>query len=42
MSNKSMFTIGEFMQESGVSVRTLRYYDSLGLLKPSDYTEGGT
>ncbi len=29
------------MQKSGVSIRTLRYYDSIDLLKPSDYTEGG-
>src|SRR5690606_40021452 len=25
---------------TGLSVRTLRYYDEIGLLKPSDYTEG--
>lgn len=37
----SIFTIGEFAHESGVSVRTLRYYDSIGLLIPSDYSEGG-
>ena len=41
MLNKDIFTIGEFVQKSGVSVRTLRYYDSIGLLKPSDYTDGG-
>lgn len=41
MSDKDIFTIGEFMQKSGVSIRTLRYYDSIDLLKPSDYTEGG-
>lgn len=41
MSEKEIFTIGEFMQKSGVSIRTLRYYDSIDLLKPSDYTEGG-
>ncbi|WP_342511927.1 MerR family transcriptional regulator [Sporosarcina sp. FSL K6-1522] len=41
MSGKGIFSIGEFMQKSGVSIRTLRYYDSLDLLKPSDYTEGG-
>src|SRR4051794_27309530 len=29
------------MKKSGVSIRTLRYYDSIDLLKPSDYTEGG-
>src|SRR5699024_6604797 len=41
MSDKDIFTIGEFMQESGVSIRTLRYYDSIDLIKPSDYTAGG-
>ena len=41
MADKYIFTIGEFMQKSGVSIRTLRYYDSIDLLKPSDYTEGG-
>ena len=41
MSGEVLFTIGEFMQKSGVSIRALRYYDSIDLLKPSDYTEGG-
>ena len=41
MLDKALFTIGELMQSSGVSIRTLRYYDSIDLLKPSDYTEGG-
>ncbi|MGE7999703.1 MerR family transcriptional regulator [Lysinibacillus sp. NPDC093190] len=41
MSGKGIFTIGALVQKSGVSIRTLRYYDSIGLLKPSDYTEGG-
>lgn len=41
MSKSGAFTIGEFMQKSGVSIRTLRYYDDIDLLKPSDYTEGG-
>jgi DNA-binding transcriptional MerR regulator len=41
MLGKGIFSIGEFMQKSGVSIRTLRYYDSIDLLKPSDYTEGG-
>lgn len=38
---KGIFTIGELVQKSGVSIKTLRYYDSIDLLKPSDYTEGG-
>ena len=33
--------IGELAHSSGVSVRTLRHYDSIGLLKPSTLTEAG-
>lgn len=36
-----MFHINEFKKLSGVSVRTLRYYDEMGLLKPVSKTEGG-
>lgn len=38
---KIVYTIGEFAQKANVSIRTLRYYDNIGLLKPSDYSEGG-
>ena len=31
----------EFAQKASVSVRTLRYYDKVGLLSPSTYTESG-
>ena len=34
-------TVHEVSKLSGVSIRTLQYYDSIGLLKPSDYTESG-
>ena len=33
--------IGELARVSGVSVRTLRHYDSIGLLRPSGTTEAG-
>lgn len=36
-----MFHINEFKKLSSVSVRTLRYYDKIGLLKPVSKTEGG-
>lgn len=36
-----MMTVNEVSKLTGVSVRTLQYYDSIDLLKPSDYTEAG-
>ena len=36
-----MMTVKEVSKLTGVSVRTLQYYDSIGLLKPSGYTEAG-
>jgi len=40
MSGK-MLTIGQLAKRTGVTIRTLRYYDKIGLLLPTDYTEGG-
>ena len=34
--------ISEFASVGNVTVRTLRYYDKINLLKPSDYTEGAS
>ncbi len=36
-----LVSIGKFAQKSGVTLRTLRYYDKIGLLKPCAYTESG-
>lgn len=36
-----MMTVNQVSKLTGVSVRTLQYYDSIGLLKPSGYTEAG-
>ncbi|HEX2907515.1 MAG TPA: MerR family transcriptional regulator, partial [Phototrophicaceae bacterium] len=36
-----LFRTGEFAQKAGVTVRTLRYYDRLGLLKPAAYSAAG-
>lgn len=35
------YTAGEFAKYAGVTSRTLRYYDKIGLLKPSAHTQGG-
>lgn len=36
-----MMTVNEVSKLTGVSIRTLQYYDKIGLLKPSGYTESG-
>ena len=33
--------IGEMAKKTGVTVRTLQYYDSIGLLKPAEVSESG-
>jgi Predicted transcriptional regulators len=40
-SENLLFTIGEFAEKAGVTLRTLRYYDKIDLLKPSSYNESG-
>jgi DNA-binding transcriptional MerR regulator len=40
MSN-NFLTIGQLAKRTGVTIRTLRYYDKIGLLQPSDHNEGG-
>lgn len=34
-------SVGVLAKRAKVSVRTLQYYDKLGLLKPSSISEGG-
>jgi DNA-binding transcriptional MerR regulator len=36
------YRIGEIAEDLGVSTRTLRYYEELGLLTPSSYSKGGS
>ena len=37
----NMMTVNEVSKLTGVSIRTLQYYDTIGLLKPTEYTEAG-
>ena len=36
-----MYRIGETAQRAGVSERTLRYYEELGLVAPAEHSPGG-
>ncbi|MGJ9464263.1 MerR family DNA-binding transcriptional regulator [Actinotignum sp. GS-2025e] len=36
-----MKTVSEVSKIAGISVRTLQYYDRIGLLKPTDYSDAG-
>ena len=35
------YQTGQFARKASVTLRTLRYYDSVGLLSPSQVTEAG-
>ncbi|WP_343348349.1 MerR family transcriptional regulator [Terrisporobacter petrolearius] len=39
--DKEKLTIGELAKLLNISVRTLQYYDQIGLMKPSEITESG-
>ncbi len=41
MSNKTLYTTGELAKLTCVSVRTVQYYDTRGILVPSELSEGG-
>ncbi len=41
MTSEPEYRIGDLAREAGVSPRTLRYYEELGLLVPSGHTDGG-
>ena len=36
-----MKTVKDVSKISGVSIRTLRYYDEIGLLKPTELSDAG-
>jgi DNA-binding transcriptional MerR regulator len=38
---KRMYKIDELAKVTGVTIRTLRYYDKIGLLKPAEVSEAG-
>lgn len=38
---ENIYSIGEFAKLTGITERTLRHYDQIGLLKPSEFTEHG-
>ena len=38
---EALYRIGEVAEAAGVSTRTLRYYEELGLLSPSGHSPGG-
>lgn len=39
--NNTLLSAGAFAKRVGVSVRTLQYYDKIGLFKPNAYSEAG-
>ena len=41
MKKNGFYTTGKFAEKAHVTLRTIRWYDSKNLLKPSGYTEGG-
>lgn len=41
MKEKNLYTTGEFAKMAGVTIRTIRYYDSKGILKPSHHNSSG-
>src|SRR4051794_27736861 len=40
-ANDACYRIGEIAEAAGVSTRTLRYYEELGLVSPSGHSPGG-
>lgn len=41
MKGEGYYTSGQFAQKANVSIRTIRYYDKQGLLKPAAFSEAG-
>lgn len=41
MIMEQLYTTGEIAKMAGVTIRTIRYYDTKGILKPSHHTDAG-
>jgi MerR family copper efflux transcriptional regulator len=41
MTTTTTMHIGELAERTGLSLRTIRHYDEIGILKPTGRTEGG-
>lgn len=41
MKEEKLYTTGEFAKKAGVTIRTIRYYDTKGILKPSHHNNQG-
>ncbi|MCU0532375.1 MAG: MerR family DNA-binding protein [Hydrococcus sp. Prado102] len=41
IENKKLFFIGQVAARSGIPIKTIRYYEELGLLRLSGRTQGG-
>jgi len=41
MTEKALWQIGELARRAGISIRTLRHYDAIGLLAPCETTKAG-
>lgn len=41
MKSNTYYTTGEFAKKANVSIRTIRYYDNQGILKPNHINESG-
>jgi DNA-binding transcriptional MerR regulator len=40
-NKKQVMQIGDFARKAGVSVRAIRYYEELGLIRPESHSNGG-
>lgn len=41
MKEKKHYTAGEFAKKAGITIRTIRFYDNKGILKPSSLSSSG-